>query len=1371
MSTAIELPAPSSSRWQPLRLGLIDLFYYDDEVFPFVDGRLLLRGNNGTGKSKVLALTLPFLLDADLSARRVEPDADPNKRMEWNLLLGGAHPNQERLGYAWLEFGCVGADGSPLFCTLGAGLKAVAGRGMVKHWFFVTSQRVGDDLALLDSTRTALSRERLSEALDTHGRIYDAKRDYRRAVDENLFGLGERRYDALVDLLVQLRQPQLSKRPSERALSDALTESLPPVRADLIDYVAEGFRGLDEEREQLEQLSDTARSAEAFLEHYRRYAQVISRRRAQGPRQAQATFEHLGRELLRAQEALHEQDEAATAAGQQVATLRQQLLSLEAEWEALLEGEHAEAEAQLSAAEREKSAAQDRARDTAEVLESATRELVTADEVVEAVRADAESAAEQRETAGAQATEAAGTAGVATEHAGAVADVDVAVDAAKQATHDVVQRRRRAITRVRDLMTAAEKSDQELAAAQRWLDEMAALLDRRLARQNEADAAATRAGEELVAQVRSHLQALVEVQIGDVVPVLDALQEWGTTLEGANPAAAALAEAAQRVRDEIAETRARGRARDGELEAHADELEQEIADLEQGRSQPPPARHTRNDDMPGVPLWRSIDFAETTSPGERAGFEAALEAAGLLDAHILPGGEVRSPADGELLLEPRPVDGASDDASAPQPVTLAGVLRPELPPDAAGVRVSDVNAVLRSVGVRPASGGSRRVADEAPAWVSADGRFQLGVVTGAWSKTEASYIGEGAREAARQRRMAEARAELEAVRIERAEVARLLDQLEERARRVQREVDELPSDSALRDSYADVKSAHDGVVEATGQRDGAVAAVDEARAKAQRDAAELAETAATLDLPTTRADLEEVSSAVNTYAAALASLWHAVDVAAREARRLAAAETTRLETAKRHASAGQRKQRSDDELAAAETRYQTLESTVGADVREFQQRRLTVKRNKQETEAQLESAREHLTQVREKLATMREQERQLSEQQHDADNDRSQAIAALRRTTSRGVLGVACPTLTVPDPDEEWSIAQAVALARTVEQELSEIEADDAAYERVYARLGPEVTALQTALSRHGHSAVGDPNDDGYTVSVLFGGRQVPVPELVVMLREDIEARERLLGAREREIIENHLVTEVGANLADLVAEAEAQVRALNEELSERPTSTGMKLRVVWRLRRDGPAGLPEARRRLLQLADAWSAEDRREIGGFLQAQINDERDHDETGTWHEHLERALDYRSWHEFTVERYQNGAWRSASGPASGGERVLAASIPLFAAASSHYRTATKPHAARLVTLDEAFAGVDDDSRAKSLGLLRAFDLDVVMTSEREWGCYPEVPGLSIAQLSRVEGIPAVLVTLWEWDGLTRTRVERDSDPEPAAGSLWT
>lgn len=61
-------------RWQPIRCGLLNIYRFDDEVFEFEDGRLLLRGNNGTGKSRVLALTLPFLLEGEVASHRVEPD-------------------------------------------------------------------------------------------------------------------------------------------------------------------------------------------------------------------------------------------------------------------------------------------------------------------------------------------------------------------------------------------------------------------------------------------------------------------------------------------------------------------------------------------------------------------------------------------------------------------------------------------------------------------------------------------------------------------------------------------------------------------------------------------------------------------------------------------------------------------------------------------------------------------------------------------------------------------------------------------------------------------------------------------------------------------------------------------------------------------------------------------------------------------------------------------------------------------------------------------------------------------------------------------------------------------------------------------------
>lgn len=253
-----------------------------------------------------------------------------------------------------------------------------------------------------------------------------------------------------------------------------------------------------------------------------------------------------------------------------------------------------------------------------------------------------------------------------------------------------------------------------------------------------------------------------------------------------------------------------------------------------------------------------------------------------------------------------------------------------------------------------------------------------------------------------------------------------------------------------------------------------------------------------------------------------------------------------------------------------------------------------------------------------------------------------------------------------------------------------------------------------------------------------------------------------MLTARETEVLENHLQAEVAAAIQRLLQDSERRLAAINAELSIRPTSTGVKFRLVWQALPEGsegaPVGLEAARKRLLNTSfDAWSEQDRKVIGSMLQNRITSERASADTdgggGSLLDMLGRALDYRRWHRFRVQRWQDGQWRPLSGPASSGERALGLTVPLFAAVSSFYSHGGSSNAPRLVLLDEAFAGIDDAARAHCMALVREFDLDFVMTSEREWACYAELPGVSICQLQRHEGIDAVYVSRWSWDGRAR------------------
>ena len=175
------LPHPRRERWQPLRSGFVNLYRYDREEFHYENGRLLLRGNNGTGKSRVLALQLPFLLDGEVNPQRLEPDADPAKRVEWNLLMD-RYP--DRTGYTWIEFGRYEENaegGREHYLTLGCGLSAVEGHAGVRQWFFMTTQRIGEQLELVSEGKQVLSKERLCDKIGSAGRLFDSPGPYRQA--------------------------------------------------------------------------------------------------------------------------------------------------------------------------------------------------------------------------------------------------------------------------------------------------------------------------------------------------------------------------------------------------------------------------------------------------------------------------------------------------------------------------------------------------------------------------------------------------------------------------------------------------------------------------------------------------------------------------------------------------------------------------------------------------------------------------------------------------------------------------------------------------------------------------------------------------------------------------------------------------------------------------------------------------------------------------------------------------------------------------------------------------------------------------------------------------------------------------------------
>ena len=1360
------LPAPSSERWKPLRAGLVDMFYYDQEEFWFHDGRLLLRGNNGTGKSKVLALTLPFLLDGDLAPHRVEPDGDRQKRMEWNLLLGGKHPSPERLGYTWLEFGRRDADGpdgsagTAEFFTIGCGLKAVAGRGIARHWFFVTTQRPGAELRLLPDSRVPLTREKLREEIGPHGFVYDRAADYRRAVDEHLFGLGPQRYEALVNLLVQLRQPQLSKKPDEKLLSRALTEALPPLSPGLVTTVAEAFRGLDEERDALDSLAEAQRAASDFLGYYRRYAKAAAKRKAAGPRQTQAKYEQLSRDLTAAEEAFTAAQLALAEAQRDLAQLEEQHTELEARRAAL------QADPAMRDAER-----LEQLREDADRREKAARDRETDRDrqagQVQRYSAKAVQAGHQAGTGRDKLTRALHAADAASDvarcaepHRTAVAALDAAYLAAAeepaagllaQARRDVAAiagRQEQAAARLGKLLEERAECERALRAAEQTEGRLSAEVQAAADRVTTADQSIAERMRLLLDAYRRYVGGLTELRVTNSEELIAALEGWGVTGDGVNPAVAMIDDAARAAGAELGHTAGRLSTQRTRHVTRSDELTGEIGRLRLGGHHAPPAPHTRaaavRDGRPGAPLWRVTDFVPGLPDDERAGLEAALEAAGILDAWVTPEGNL---VDGDVTV----VSGLAPVAGP----SVGGLLVPAIDPDdvqAGALREESVASVLSAIGRYPGTAG------RGGSWVTTDGRWGNGVLSGAWRKDQAGYIGEGAREAARRARIESLEQELLEVRAAIGAIDAGLARIEARQGLLAEEHRMVPPDGQVRDAHTGAAVERRGLARAREEHAAAVTACERRQEELAAARARAAEFAGDVGLPANPEELSGVRAGVNAYREALAALWPAAEAAHAAIRAAADAETELADSRQLLTEASGRAAEAREAADAAATTYQELLATVGTAVEELQQRLAEATAAFDRNKAARGVARERERDAIEASGRADGERGRLRTDVDDAARLRDSAVREFQAFAATGLLRVALPSLEIPDAEQPWAATPTVVLTRAVNAELDAVDDGDGPWDRIQKRVTEEHKLLNDAMAARGHSAGLTLSEGVIVIDVVFQGRSHDLPGLAEALAAEVAQRTALLTAREREILENHLLNEVAGTLHELISEAEAEVRQMNDELLLRPTSTGMKLRLIWQQARNAPEGLDRVRFKLRQTIDAWSAADRALVGGFLQQRIAAEHADNPAAGWAEALTTALDYRGWHEFAIQRYSGGQWRPATGPASGGERALVVSVPLFAAASSHYKSAGNPHAPRLIALDEAFAGVDDDSRAKCLGLLATFDMDVVMTSEREWGCYPQVPGLGICQLARQDGIDAVLVTPWRWDGRERRRTER-------------
>ena len=260
-----------NSKWQIHRVGLLDFWYYDDEEFYFLDGRMLLRGANGSGKSVTMQSFIPLLLDGNMRPERLDPFGSRARKME-NYLLEENDDREERTGYLYMELKRVKSDE---FLTLGIGMRARKNKKLESWYFCLTDgRRIGKDFYLYKEgqSKIACTKLELRNRIGDGGRVMETQGEYAQCVNRLLFGFEmQEEYKELLELLIQLRTPKLSKDFKPTVINEILSSSLQTLSEDDLRPMSEAIENMDHLKTNLDTLDESIRAAKQIEKVYDQY--------------------------------------------------------------------------------------------------------------------------------------------------------------------------------------------------------------------------------------------------------------------------------------------------------------------------------------------------------------------------------------------------------------------------------------------------------------------------------------------------------------------------------------------------------------------------------------------------------------------------------------------------------------------------------------------------------------------------------------------------------------------------------------------------------------------------------------------------------------------------------------------------------------------------------------------------------------------------------------------------------------------------------------------------------------------------------------------------------------------------------------------
>lgn len=1337
------------------KLGLINFWYYDMEEFQLSSGNLLLRGSNGSGKSVTMQSFIPLLLDGNKAPDRLDPFGT-KARTIGNYLLN--EEDTEKTAYLYMEFKNKGTEN---YITIGIGMKAVKNKPL-QSWYFILNdgRRINKDIYLYRDAgeHIPLTKKQLQNELGASNFFTESQKSYMEAVNRYIFGFDNiESYEELLNLLISIRSPKLSKDFKPTEIYKILAESLKVLSDEDLRPISDSMENMDSLKDSLDESKNALKAVNNVKYHYDRYNTEVLLEKSKAALEAYKKLKETEKskndrnkeyeELLRIVEDTYKDLEEKEGNLKLAEEKYEKLINRE-EFKCKRELESIKGDIDLNnRSKSQKESNLDEKKKIEVELNSQVKGLRNNIDFIELALNN------EVDNAEALAEEIYFSQGMGLK------DEDI-----KALNEQDIEFREVALKKYEIKLKDAEKALIEFENQKIKIIDIAKDIDNTDKDYREEENNMQRAEELFLTEKEDYkininklmkentLFTLEEEEVLQVFKSVETIDDYFHIQQCKNLLNDYVNERLNEVKGNIQLENVFIEGITGDIR----NLTSEIEDLKNNKEIEPERTEEvlknrarlKEKGIKFIPLYKALDFTKNLSEEVKGNIEAALMDMGLLDALII------NSEDKEEALRFEKDMGDKYIFAEPNLMSynLSNLL--SVDKELKGNKLyEEVYNVLQSIFLDKC--GST--------YLREDGFYNLGILGGKIKEGYVQrYIGEASRKRHREELIEIKKTVIRELKINIEKHRVSIELLQGDIEIINKEYERLPSTENIHEALklikelqVNLKNLDDAVIKLRNKEFEEKEILNSIRLVVMEKLEGLGEL-------NNLENVREVIDLLGEYRDSLTRIKVSLEKFAGELKLLEAKKDEQERILKDIDDLYYEinlitRKISDDEIK----RDAILEVLNKIDMVEIEKEIDLCIKVKNENPQIIKVLSENSGKHNEKIQVLEKEiekilgdieERQESLKVHERIFREEYALEYVTKMEDSNFVKI-CKILVEELPSSEDKNRE--FYSNNLTEAMNKNSGDLREFNIKFINLFSENAEKDGRWLRERRD-----------IRCKIQGKDVTFFVLLEEIKKSIEELELLISEEERRVFEEILMNTISQKVQAKIHQSMAWVKKINTLMNSMDTSSSLKLNLTWTPKKAETEGQLDISKvtEIFNRGDRNTERDLKKLGKHFSQKVRDElRKYEGTGevrNYHSIIKDVLDYRQWYEFKLHYVKNNERKkeltnTAFFQFSGGEKAMSMYIPLFSAIYARYEKG-KPDCPRIISMDEAFAGVDENNIRDMFRLLKQLDLQYILNSQILWGDYDTVDDLAICELIREENEDVVTVLRYHWNGKERNLI---------------